>query len=266
MNRLFLEGLGENYSISRSDRRYSHILRVLGKKVGDRIEAGRADGALGAAVLTSIGQETLDLRFEVSGQAALPLPVRLLMGFPRPIQAGRIIKDLTSLGVASIWFALSELGEKSYAESSFFKKGEFRAFLVEGAEQCGNPYLPEVRTFWSLKSALDALDALDSPEPIKAAPGTDSTSCVDSTSNIDTQKPRRICFHPGPALPSLSELPGLGLGLTLALGSERGWTANELELLALRGFIACGLGKRILKTETAAVAALSISLSLLGSM
>ncbi|MCX7027492.1 MAG: RsmE family RNA methyltransferase [Spirochaetes bacterium] len=250
MNRLYLEESGGLYSIPRSDRRYTHILRVLKKKAGDSLEAGRSDGALGTAYIESIDQDTLVLRFEVSGEAPLPLPVRLLMGFPRPIQAGRILKDLTSLGAASVWFALSELGEKSYAESNFFKDQEYKGFLIEGAEQCGNPRLPEVRTFWSLGRALEALVSLE---------GT-------STDGATAKGPRRIGFHPGLGLPSLADLSCPALPLTLALGSERGWTRTELDALEKRGFLLCSLGPRILKTETAAVAALSIALSRLGSM
>jgi RsmE family RNA methyltransferase len=259
MNMLFLEGCGESFSIPRSDRRYAHILRVLKKKTGDSLEAGRSDGALGQAVIESVDEAELKLRFEASSLSPVPFPVRLLMGFPRPIQAGRILKDLTSLGAASIWFALSELGEKSYAESNFFKNREYSDFLVEGAEQCGVPRLPEVRTFWSLERALEALDALEEHP---------SARVVDSVlkTNLAAQGPSRVCLHPGPELPSLTGLPGLGLPLTLALGSERGWTLGELGLLKARGFVLCGLGPRVLKTETAAAAALAIVLSRFGSM
>ena len=245
MNRLYLGEVGPRHSIPRSDRRYDHILRVLKKSVGDCVQAGCADGSLGKACIESIDESGLVLRFEPSGKALPPPWIRILMGFPRPIQAGRILKDLTSLGAASIWFVLSELGEKSYAESTFFRNREYMQFLVEGAEQCGNPLLPEVRTFWSLENVLDALDTLDEPTQAgNEAPGL-----------------HRVCLHPGSGFPTLLTLPSIELPLTLALGSERGWTPNEVEVLKGRGFVLCGLGSRILKTETAALAALAIALA-----
>jgi RsmE family RNA methyltransferase len=259
MNMLFLQGTGDSFAIPQSDRRCAHILSVLKKKAGDRIEAGRSDGTLGQAVIESADGAGLKLRFEASSLCPAPLPVRLLLGFPRPIQAGRVLKDLTSMGAASIWFALSELGEKSYAESNFFKNREYSDFLVEGVEQCGVPRLPEVHTFWSLERALEALDSLEEHPSASAA---DSFPKAD----LSAQGPRRLCLHPGPGLPSLSGLPSLGLPLTLALGSERGWTQGELALLAARDFVLCGLGPRVLKTETAASAALAIVLSRFGSM
>jgi len=247
MNRLWLGPAGEYHSIPQSDRRYSHILRVLKKGAGDFLEAGCQDGSIGKALIESVGLDALTLRFEVSGKALPPLPVRMIMGFPRPIQAGRILKDMTSLGAASIWFVLSELGEKSYAESKFFRNREYEQYLIEGAEQCGNPLLPEVRTFWSLESSLDALD--------RAQDG-----------RAGAVAGRRVCFHPDPELPSLTGISGLELPLTLALGSERGWTPDEIEAFTGRGFVLCSLGSRILKTETAAVASLAIALARLGSI
>lgn len=241
MNLLLLRGEGETYRISRSDRRYSHILRVLRKGVGDCLAAGKPGGSVGSAQIESVGAEGIVLRFRATGEAPQPHPLLVLLGFPRPIQAGRILKDLTSLGLAAVWFCLTELGEKSYAESSFFKDRQFDEHLVEGAEQCGNPRLPEVRTFWSLGRALDALDE---------APAVSGA--------------KRLCLHPDPSLPSLSALPDLRPPLVLALGSERGWTEGELASLEGRGFTACGLGDRILKTETAATVAAAIALSRCG--
>jgi RsmE family RNA methyltransferase len=71
-------------------------------------------------------------------------------------------------------------------------------------------------------------------------------------------------FHPDPALSRIADLPSLTTPTTLAIGSERGWTVREVNLLASHGFTACYLGDRILKTETAAIAAVSIILSRLG--
>ena len=64
-------------------------------------------------------------------------------------------------------------------------------------------------------------------------------------------------------LGALAELPP---PLTLAIGSERGWTEGEVDLLEERGFRMAGLGRRILKTETAAVAAVALLLARLGRM
>ena len=49
-----------------------------------------------------------------------------------------------------------------------------------------------------------------------------------------------------------------------AIGSERGWTDRERKVLESKGFIRCGMGERIMRTETAATVAGAIILSGLG--
>ncbi len=243
--------------LPRGDRREEHIRKVLKKRKGDRVLAGiavdeafgPAPGTVGEALVERLDEEGLVLRFAAfEGPAGEPpplAPIRLLLGFPRPIQANRLFKDLTSLGIAELSLSGTELGEKSYLESDFFRKREFRRPLIEGAEQAANPRLPRVATFWTLDRCLAALDA---SAPLGATPGT------------------RILLHPGDEAPRLGALEGLVAPLCLAVGSERGWTARELALLEAQGFRRAGLGTRILKSETAALAAVSVALSRIGLM
>jgi len=245
MNAMYLRKEEIGSILPCSDRRYGHILKILRKKAGDFLAAGCSDGTLGQARIESISAEGITLSYKAESEAPELMPVRIIMGFPRPIQAGRILKDLTSLGVASLWFALSDLGEKSYAESTFFSKKEFEDHLIEGAEQSGNPRLPEIRTFWSIDRACQTMD---------------------ETERQSGEIPSRLMFHPDQRFPTIGGLPGLTPPVTLAIGSERGWTERELSLLRSQGFICCHLGNRILKTETAAIAAVSIVLSRLGYM
>ncbi|TXT43279.1 MAG: ribosomal RNA small subunit methyltransferase E [Spirochaetes bacterium] len=243
MNMLLLRGVDERIEIPRADRRYEHIVKILKKTPGDSLEAGRTDGSLGVAILESIGDKVLILKF-VPQDSAPPLRrLRILMGFPRPIQAGRILKDLSSIGVFSIWFCLSALGDKSYANSRFFKEKDFEDPLVEGAEQGGNPLLPEVRTFWSLDAALDAL-----------------------AEDEKTESWTKIGCHPGAGSFKLSEADRVEEPCVLALGSERGWTEQEVSRLKDRGFDIRNMGDRILKTETAVTVSVAIVLSKLGYM
>jgi 16S rRNA (uracil1498-N3)-methyltransferase len=247
LNILVLEEAEVGAPIPRADRRWAHVKKVLKKGPGDRIEAGIADGALGEALIRSLNEDELVLDFEpFPGPAGLPpdlAPLRIVLGFPRPIQAARILKDLTSLGVSEIHLTRTELGEKSYAQSSIFKDRDFRGSLIEGAEQAGNPRLPRVWTHWTLKRCLEALDA-----------GTGTSPALGS----------RIFLHPYGASERMGSMAGLSAPVILAIGSERGWTEPEIAAFLDSGFIARGLGGRILKTETAALAAVVLALAGLG--
>jgi len=245
MNILVLEEAEVGVPIPRTDKRWSHVKKVLKKKPGDRLDAGIVDGELGKAFVLSLTDKELVLGFEPEREAPPLAPIRLILGFPRPIQATRILKDLTSLGVAEIRLTGTQLGEKSYAQSSIFKDKDFRAPLLEGAEQAGNPRLPKVFTHWNLAACLKAIDAHATAR------------------NTGSRAGSRIFLHPYGDSERMGGGSGIDAPLTLAVGSERGWTEAEIELLCASGFSARSLGDRILKTETATLAATILALAAL---
>ncbi|MGA2546099.1 MAG: RsmE family RNA methyltransferase [Rectinemataceae bacterium] len=243
MNILILEEAEIGLRIPRADRRWAHIKKVLKKGPGDRIAAGLADGPLGEAVLLELDDAGLVLDFEERCESPPLAPLRLILGLPRPIQAARILKELTSLGIEEIHLTVTELGEKSYAQSALFKDRDYRGPLIEGAEQAGNPRLPRVFNHWSLRRCLDAM----------------------SSKAVSSPPENRIVLHPYSDAPRMGAAIGSHAALrppvTLAVGSERGWTDAELAALREAGFVARSLGGRILKTETAALAACVLALA-----
>ncbi len=234
---LILETSEIDTPLPRSDVRVRHVIKVLHKVPGDEILAGTPDGLVGQARISAVDDASMTFSFVPDREAPPLRPVTLILGFPRPIQANRILKDLSSLGVGRIILSGTELGEKSYFQSEIFRSKEFRTALVEGAAQAANPRLPIVDTTWTLARAIDALGktgtrvALD---PYRASSTFGTMSQIDAT----------------PDAP-----------LVLAIGSERGWTPVELDLMEASGFIFVTLGDRILKTETAAVAGVAIALA-----
>lgn len=241
---LILEAGEVGARIPCSDRRVQHASRVLKKGPGDTLLAGIAGADIGTARVESCDGDGWVFSFESAGRPEALAPLTLLVGFPRPIQANRILKDLTSLGASRIVLSGTELGEKSYIQSDFFSKREFRPALLEGAEQAANPLLPRVDCAWTLGRALDALG--EDGEGLRFA--LDPYRSRDSLGSLAAA-----------ALASPQEAP-----CVLAIGSERGWTEGELALLEARGFRFATLGRRILKTETACMAAASIALSAMG--
>jgi RsmE family RNA methyltransferase len=254
------------------------VRKILKKKAGDLVEAGKATdepfgpapGSLGQARIASLDDSGMILEYAPSGEAPALAPLRLILGFPRPIQANRIFKDLVSLGIADIELTGTELVEKSYLESSFFRSREYRAPLIEGAEQAANPRLPRIGQHWTLKRCLDTFGGSGAREVAATgdSPGADEP---------DWRGGLFIALHPVPGAQNLgaflssrttgaSEEWRTGRAITLAIGSERGWTPGEVGLLGEAGFTVCALGERILKTETASVAAVSLCLASMGRM
>ncbi len=240
MNIILFEG--ETF-FPRSDERCTHIVKVLHKKKGDSFYAGIVGGPTGQAVITEMDEGGLRFSFEPENPPEPLFPVWLLIGFPRPIQLKRLLRSVSSMGAAGIILAGTDLGEKSYRSSGVFERGTVRSALLDGAMQSGFSTVSEIRDFDSVAAALDFVES--------GFPGA-----------------RRIILDIGcGSIPFRAEPVGGISGaspLFLAVGSERGWSARERELFAAKGWQPRHLGKRIMRTETAAVAGFAAALSLCG--
>ena len=229
MNIILFEPGEAELPLSRRDPRAVHILRVLGRREGDRFDAGIVNGPAGKGLLVGIGDEHLTIRLEAGRPPPPPDAVHLVVAVPRPQTARKILSEATSLGVASMRFFRSEKGERSYASSTLWTGGEWRRHLVDGAAQAFDTRIPEVTVHGGLGEALGALPA----------------GCA------------------GIALDNYEAPARLGAGqarrpVALAFGGERGWSAAERDLLRGGGFSLTHLGPRVLRTETAVVAALAL--------
>ncbi len=284
MNLCILDSSDALQTLPVEDRRAQHILRVLKKREGDRLRAGSPDGLVGWARLESISAAQLVLRFSTEGTAPPLRPVRVMLGTVRPIQAARIVKELTILGVSEITFFPTALGEKSYTQSNFYTQQEYYVHAREGAEQAGNPRIPHISLVWSLKRALEKISTAEISKDSQAqAPRKGVSGPVSEEGLVSIDGPRlgawphvsslpqwpqgtatNIVCHPDDSAIPLSRIPLSATPVVLAIGTERGWTASELQQFQECGFVRCSLGDRILKTETAAVVAVSLALAGLG--
>jgi RsmE family RNA methyltransferase len=265
MNLCILDSSDRLQSLSLEDRRARHILEVLKKEKGDRFRAGSPGGLVGWASLESITDAQLVLRFVAEGPAPPLRPVHVLLGTVRPIQAARIVKELTILGVGSITFFPTELGEKSYTQSNFYRQKEYYAHARDGAEQAGNPRIPHISLVWSLKKALDQVRITGAPNDSQVqTPEEPADDTMPAGPPREGQRATRIVCHPDASATPLSRMPLSMTPVVLAIGTERGWTEAELGQFLESGFALCSLGDRILKTETAAAVAVSVVLAGLG--
>ena len=230
--------------LPRTDPRATHILDVLRRRVGDTFDAGLVNGPRGKATLAAVAAEALTLTFAWADEPPPLDPITLIIGLPRPQTARKILQEATTLGVAALHFVTTERGEPNYAQSTLWSSGEWRRHLVTGAEQAFCTRLPEVTHGRTLSEIVATL-----PEsPLFA---TSSRLALDN--------------YESPAALSTCNLLGYKSAI-LALGSERGWSPAERTLLRAAHFTFAHLGSRVLRTETATVAAVSLLKAKLGSM
>ncbi len=236
MNLILFDGSEFDRPLPFDDPRAVHIRKVLRRDEGDTFDGGIINGPRGKVRLEALTDDGLQLVFQPTTPIPDPEPITLMIGLLRPQTARKILQEATALGVGSIHFHLTARGDSGYARSTLWSTGEVRRHLIAGTEQAFSTRLPEITHGRSLASVITDLPG----EPVRIA-----LDNYESTSR-------------------LIDAPVVTESAVLAVGSERGWTGAERDLLRRAGFHLADLGSRVLRSETAAVAGLAILRARLG--
>jgi RsmE family RNA methyltransferase len=220
--------------LSAGDPRVLHIETILNQTVGDRLFVGIPQGLHGKAKIIEHTVNGMLLEVEWSGMPNASLaPLHLIMGLPRPQTARKILENTSALGIQSIAFVMSDKSDPNYRKSHLWHTDEWIMLLRKGAQQA-------CQTTYPVVNHVDGL-----------ALGIESASFFDNKIALDVYE-------------STHRFSSAYVGkkpLTLAIGPERGWSDNERNLLRKHGFQLMHLGERVLRCETACIAAISIYLS-----
>ena len=257
--------------LARRDERCLHLLKVLHKKTGDNFEAGVLGGNKGLGQIDSIRLDgsilySLDLREEPPPR----YPVRVAVGFPRPIQIRRLLRDLSNLGLEAVDLIGTELGEKSYRDTKLLVDGGAQAALIEGAVQARDTCIPMLSVFSDLKEWL-AERPWEKPLQRGTSGAGSSNQPSDqkqawSAYSVVSKNPILVALDNIRPEGSLALLSALGQSMVLAVGCERGWSDAERGELEKAGFLRFSMGQRPLRTETACVAAAVLALEKIGAL
>jgi 16S rRNA (uracil1498-N3)-methyltransferase len=209
----------------------AHLTRVLRLETGDACVLFNGDGHDYTARLLSVGKR--DVRVAIDTVAPVeresPLRTGLLQGVARGEKMDLILQKATELGVSEIRPLWSQRSEVKLDEARTVKRhAHWRGVVIAACEQSGRACVPDVAAPVSLAAAVAAL-----PEG-----GTRLLLDPDGDVAVRTLEPN----------------PGT---LWLAVGPEGGWSPADREQLLAAGFIGVRLGPRILRTETAGLAALA---------
>ncbi len=244
--------------LAKGDERAVHALKVLRRGVGDSFDAGLIDGPKGKATVLGISDVGLELGFEWGMAEPELLAIDLIVGLSRPQTMRKILNEATTLGVRSIRFVATERGEPSYAESKLWSTGEWRRHVVAGVAQAFTTRMPEVSWGMSLEAALAVVER-----------GDVTRLCLDNYEGVarlgKAVSQSRLSFDRLRVFDKVASHRENGRAeVALAIGSERGWTGKERDLFRARGWTLVGMGERVLRTETAVVAAVSVVRELMG--
>ena len=263
MNILLFEPGEEAKPLPAFDPRARHLREILKVRPGQELRGGIVNGPSGIIVIKEIlaGEVRFVWRPGKGGASSgnRPPRVTMLLGHPRPPVLRRLFKDLTTIGVDKIVVTHSELSEKSYLQSNIWGGKALRKALIEGASQAGVTTIPEVRRFYSLRRALEELASGSTSGAADDRPG----AAHDDSRPAD--RALRLLLDPEASEGLYEASPGRGIdSALLAIGPERGWSDDERGELLKAGFTPVGLGRRTLRTETAALAGAAFLVWLLG--
>jgi 16S rRNA (uracil1498-N3)-methyltransferase len=209
-----------------------HVARVLRLVAGDPLTLFNGDGSDYPASIVALGKREvtvrIDSRQELHNES--PLALTLAQGVARGEKMDLIVQKATELGVVRIVPLLTERSEvKLDATRAEKRLAHWRAVAASACEQSGRARLPEITAALPLSAWLD---------------------------NLADDGALRLALLPEAARAS-RELRFTAAGGVLVVGPEGGLGERDISALTVAGFDGLRLGPRILRTETAGLAALA---------
>ena len=217
----------------------AHARRVLRLEPGDPLTLFNGDGDDYPSRVVGFGRGTLEA--EVEGRrparAESPLAVTLVQGIARGERMDLLVQKATELGVSAIVpVATARSVVRLDADTRRRKLAHWRGIAVAACEQCGRARIPAIAEPTSLAERL-------------RAPGAGV----------------RLQLSPDAEHSLAAAAQGLE-SVEMLVGPEGGLEDVEREAALAAGYRACRLGPRVLRSETAAIAALAVLQGIAGDL
>jgi len=232
--------LAEGGHVTLAGAAAAHVTRVLRLGIGDALTLFNGDGADYPARIAALGRGTVDAL--VTGRSAAraesPLALTLVQGIARGERMDLVLQKATELGAAAILpVATARSVVKLDRDSRARKLAHWQGVAIAACEQCGRARVP----------------AITEPQPFAqwlAAPPA---------------APARLLLSPD-AQARLSVAARGATAVELLVGPEGGLEDTERDAAVAAGFLPCRLGPRVLRSETAAIAAVAVLQAVAGDL
>lgn len=230
--RSLVQGLSEGPRVLR-DATFHHLARVLRVRAGDTITLFDGRGREADARVVRLWEDELLVEVGVVRTVSRPsVALTLIIGLLKGERMDWVIQKATELGVARILpVATTNAVVKLEGTRAADRRERWGKIAAEAARQCGRADVPDVADIASF-----------------------------ATVAATSQAGFRVLFHEvEPRIPLRTLLPNEPPTEWLAaVGPEGGFTVDEVSAARANGFAVAGLGPRILRAETAAIAALAV--------
>lgn len=228
MQRYFARVIENKILLTNDDQH--HLLTVLRAKIGEKIEVV-SDGCLFLAELRKINPIEIDVVDKLSDNSELSADVTLYYCLSKGDKNEFVIQKATELGARKIVLVASKRCVVKYDAKDVDKKiNRFSKIAKEAAEQCHRLIVPEI-----------------------VGPIT-----VDQIGNYATEEARFVAYEEESQQSPSFSISGHEKSIAIFIGPEGGIDEKEVKTLNDFSFKNISLGNRILRTETAAVFALSV--------
>ena len=238
MPRFFVEDCSQSdKTISIVGEDVNHIKNVLRLHIGDEITISDGNNKDYICRISELAADYVlaDIEDIQANAAELPVRIVLFQGMPKSDKMELIIQKATELGVAEIVPVMTKRTVVKLEPKKEAKKLErYNAIAMSAAKQSGRGFIPVVKDFMSFKQALNYAKEFDM--------------------NIIPYENAKGIAYAKEVVASVPNCKTLGI----FIGPEGGFAKEEVDLAVEMGAKCITLGNRILRTETAGLALLSI--------
>jgi len=241
MHKFFTEEIDENVAVITGDD-HKHLFKVLRLKIGDEVLVNDLKGMDFLGKIISIDKEStiVELKKRILENNESELSITLYQGLPKAGKMDLIVQKNTELGVTRIVPVITE--RVIVKNSSEYKKMDrLKRIIFEASKQSKRSMIPEVLEPKEFKEAFSMMFSHD----VLIVP-------YENAENYGLVKLKR-------------EIPTIK-SCGILVGPEGGFSDEEIEELKENGAKIVTLGKRILRTETAGFAAVTMLQLLYGDM
>ena len=216
----------------------NHIKNVLRMKQGEEIVICNGQGKDCYCIINKVSETTIiaDIRDSKDTKAELKTRITLFQGLPKKDKMELIIQKAVELGVYEIIPVMTKrvVVKLEYKKKEEKKLERWQAIAEGAAKQSGRGIIPKIQPLMTYKDAVSAASGMDlALIPYENAEGMRYTRSIMS---------------------SLTKFNSIGV----FIGPEGGFEESEIELAKANKIVPITLGNRILRTETAGLATLSM--------
>jgi 16S rRNA (uracil1498-N3)-methyltransferase len=229
--------LGPGALVKLSPEAANHVGKSLRLRAGDALVLFDGQGGEYEAAVLRMDRERVDVKVGAyrDTDRESPLAVGLVQGLPEADKMDWIVQKAVELGVAWIQPVVCDRSVvRLSGDRAARREAHWQRVAIAACEQCGRNRVPQLRP----------------PLAFRDWAAQPSDAC-------------RWMLAPGAAEPLFAQAAPSG-AVEILVGPEGGLSEREIDIAALVGFTALSLGPRVLRTETAPLAALAAMQALWG--